>query len=179
MRPARGPRQASAWFSVETHAGTNNSSLIASQRGIWPANAVAACPGLSAVRDYPPEGGQFRGSDAGRPQDGIPSVHELGGVYVAVAGWSAGGEWKVRGDQPEGNERHPEHRAEHVPAGGLADPVRLPEDQVRAPPHHRIGWVHQVQNPGAVPGRALRGNACRRIVGEPDDLPVLVNGLDL
>src|SRR5262249_42100398 len=62
---------------------------------IWSAPAVAACPRSSAVRDYPPEGGQLSGSDPGRPQDGIPSVHELGGVYVAVAGWSAGGEWKV------------------------------------------------------------------------------------
>src|SRR5262249_61815821 len=51
------------------------------------APAISTCSGglptLSVVRHYPPEGGQLSGGDAGRPQGGIPSVHALGGVYVA------------------------------------------------------------------------------------------------
>src|SRR6516162_2671201 len=113
--------------------------LVARRRsaGIWSAPAVAACPGLSAVGDERPEGGQLGGCDAGRAQDGVPSVDELGGVDVAVAGRGPGGEGKVRGDQPEGNEGYPEHRAEHVVAGGWL--IQSGWLKIRSGLHHTTG----------------------------------------
>ena len=98
---------------------------------------------------------------------------------MAVTGRDAGGERKVGGDLPEGHEGHPEHALEHVLAGRLADPVRLAEDQMRAPPDDRIGRMHQVQDPGAVPGLAGWRYSGRGIIREPDNPPVLVDRLDL
>src|ERR1700722_1343204 len=116
---------------------------------------------------------------AGGAHDGVPAVYVLGRIGVAVAGRGAGGEREVGGDLPEGDEGQPEHALEHVLAGRLADPVGLAEDQVRAPPDDRVGRVHHVQHPGAVPGLARRRYGRTRVIREPYDLSVLVDGLDL
>src|SRR5205823_9829809 len=59
------------------------------------------------------------------------------------------------------------------------DPVGFAEDQMRAPPDDRVGRVHQVEDPAAFPGLALRRDSGSRIIREPHDPPVLVDGLDL
>src|SRR6185312_16116578 len=68
---------------------------------------------------------------------------------------------------------------EHVLAGGLADPVGLAEYQVRAPPDDRVGRVHHVQDPAGWPRLAIRRYVRGRVLREPHDPPVVVNGLDL
>ena len=64
--------------------------------------------------------------------------------------------------------------------GGFTDPVRHAQDQARAPPDDRVGRVHHVEHPRAVP-RPDRPGECRRSasVGEPHRTAVLVDGLDL
>src|SRR5436309_75350 len=86
------------------------------------------------------------------------------------------GLWQIGGDLPEGHEGNPEHALEHVLAGGLADPVGLAEDQVRAPPDDRVGRVHHVQDPAGRPGLAIRRYVRTRIVREPHDPPVMIDG---
>src|SRR5205823_9825998 len=117
--------------------------------------------------------------DAGGPHDGVEPVDVLAGVLVAVAGRDAGGERKVGGDLPEGYEGNPEDALEHVLAGRLADPVGVAEDQVRAPPDDRVGRVHHVQDPAGRPGLAIRWYVRGRIVREPHDPPVVIDGLNL
>src|SRR6185312_8932206 len=117
-------------------------------------------------RDDFPEIGQLLRGGASGPHDGVESVDVLAGVFVAVAVRDAGGERKVGGDLPEGHEGEPEHALEHVLSVLLGEPVRCVEDETGAPPDDRVGGVHQVEDPGAVPRPVRWGDARGRVACE-------------
>ncbi|CDZ90877.1 hypothetical protein RHRU231_760036 [Rhodococcus ruber] len=89
-----------------------------------------------------------------------------------------GGVGQIRRDLPEGHEREPAHLRKPVGAGRFGQPVRPADDQVRGPPHHRIGRVLQVQDPGEQP-RGVGLPDRRAVVGEAHHQAVRVHRFDL